>query len=93
VVNVLAGRYKMISSESRNYIRGMYGQTPGPINSALQDQVLKGEKPITGRTVDGLAPMMPEIRKEAGDLAKSEEDVLSYAMFPPVAREFLTKRG
>jgi oxaloacetate decarboxylase alpha subunit len=93
VVNVLAGRYKMVSSESKNYIRGQYGKTPGPVNQALQDQVLKGEKPITGRTVDGLEPMMPEIRQEAGALAKSEEDLLSYAMFPPVAKEFLTKRG
>ncbi|MDR1204269.1 MAG: pyruvate carboxylase subunit B [Peptococcaceae bacterium] len=93
VVNVLAGRYKMVSSESKNYIRGQYGKTPGPVNQALQDQVLKGEKPLTGRTVDGLEPMMPEIRREAGSLAKSEEDILSYAMFPPVAKEFLTKRG
>jgi oxaloacetate decarboxylase alpha subunit len=93
VVNVLAGRYKMVSSESKNYIRGQYGKTPGPVNQALQDQVLKGEKPISGRTVDGLEPMMPEIIREAGSLAKSEEDILSYAMFPPVAKEFLSKRG
>jgi oxaloacetate decarboxylase alpha subunit len=92
LVNVLYGRYNRLSNEVRNYLKGMYGTTPAPVDKELQDQVLKGAAPITGRSVDGLEPMLPGLKAEAGDLIKSEEDLLLYAMFPAVAKEFLEKR-
>lgn len=92
VTNILAGRYVMVSSEVKNYLKGMYGKTPAPVSQELSSRVLRGEEPIKGRSVDTMAPMLPALRQEAGELIDSEEDLLLYAMFPAVARTFLESR-
>jgi oxaloacetate decarboxylase alpha subunit len=94
VLNVVLGeRYKMIPKEVTNIVKGMYGRTPAPIDPEVKKRVLGDEAPITGRPADLIAPEMEKARAELGALARSEEDVLSYVLFPQVAREFLEKRG
>jgi oxaloacetate decarboxylase alpha subunit len=94
VLNVLMGeRYKMVPKEVKNIVKGMYGRTPAPISGAFQKQILGDEAPITCRPADLLDPEMAKAKAEIGDLAKSEEDVISYVLFPQVAKEFLASRG
>ncbi len=91
--NVLAGeRYKMVSKEIRAYLRGEYGKAPGQVDEKLMKQVLGDESPVTCRFADLLEPAFDKYKGEIGDLAKTEEDVLSYAAFPQVAEAFLQKR-
>jgi oxaloacetate decarboxylase (Na+ extruding) subunit alpha len=94
VLNVLMGeRYKMVPKEVKNVVKGMYGRTPAPIDPEVATKVLGDETPITGRPADLLEPEFEKAKAEISDLAKSEEDVLSYVLFPQVAREFLANRG
>jgi oxaloacetate decarboxylase alpha subunit len=94
VFNVLVGeRYKVVSEEVRNYLRGLYGRPPGEINPELRRQVLGDEQPVDVRPADLLEPGLERARQELGDLAQSEEDVVSYALFPQVAREFFQRRA
>lgn len=91
--NVLAGeRYKNISKEVKAYIRGEYGKAPGELNADLQKKVLGDEKPLTCRFADTLEPGFEKAKAEIGDLAKSDEDVLSYIAFPTQAEAFFKKR-
>ena len=93
VRNVLDGaRYKTVSKEIKAYCRGEYGRTPAPIDEAIKAQILGDEKPIAGRYADTLAPVVEATREKLGDLAKSDEDVLSYIAFPNLAEKFLTER-
>ncbi len=91
--NVLAGeRYKNISKEVKAYIRGEYGRAPGELNADLQKKVLGDEQPLTCRFADTLEPGFEKAKAEIGDLAKSDEDVLSYIAFPTQAEAFFKKR-
>ena len=91
--NVLAGeRYKIVSKEIKAYLKGEYGRAPGQIDPALQKKVLGDEQPITCRYADLLEPAFEKYRAEIGDLARCDEDVLSYAAFPQVAETFFEKR-
>ncbi len=93
VSNVLAGeRYKNVSKEVRSYLRGEYGHAPGEINAEVQSKVLGDEKPVTVRYASTLGDGMEQGKKEAGPLAKSTEDVLSYIVFPSVAEKFFAQR-
>jgi oxaloacetate decarboxylase (Na+ extruding) subunit alpha len=93
VSNVLLGeRYKLVSTEVKNYIRGLYGRPPAPVSSELQKLVLFDEKPVSVRPADLLSPQLEAGRKEAGELAESEEDVISYVLFPQVAEAFFLRR-
>lgn len=92
-MNVLTGeRYKMIPKESKDYIRGMYGKPLGEIASALEEKVLGTGKRITCRPADLLEPGFEKLRIEIGDLAQSDEDILTYAMFPQNGRDFLSNK-
>jgi oxaloacetate decarboxylase alpha subunit len=92
-LNVLLGeRYKVIPHEVKNYIRGFYGRPPAPIASKVKRLVIGDEEPIDCRPADLIAPGYGKARAEIGLLARSEEDVLSYALFPHVARDFLQRR-
>jgi oxaloacetate decarboxylase alpha subunit len=94
VVNVLVGeRYKIISQEVKDYCKGLYGRAPAPLNPELVKKALGDEEPITGRPADSLEPGFEKAKEEIGALAHSDEDVLSYALFPQVAREFFEKRA
>jgi len=93
VLNVLVGeRYKMTSNETKSYMKGLYGQPPAPINEEVRKKVIGAEQPVSTRPADLLAPQMEEARKEIGFYAETEEDVLSYVLFPQVARKFLEER-
>ena len=94
VLNVLAGeRYKMVSKESKGLLRGEYGRLPAPVNEEVRKKAIGDDPVITCRPADLLQPELEKYRAEAGDLAKCEEDVLSYALFPQVAEKFLQKRN
>ena len=91
--NVLNGeRYKNISKEILNYIHGDYGKAPGEIDKDLSEKVLQGKEPVTTRFADTLEPGFEKAKAEIGEYAKSEEDVLSYALFPTQAEAFFRKR-
>ena len=92
--NVLLGeRYKNISKEVKAYIKGEYGKAPGKVSEDLQKLVLGDEKPFTGRFADTLEPGFEAAKEEIGDLAHSDEDVLSYIAFPQQAKAFLEERA
>ena len=94
VMNVLAGeRYKMVPKESKGMLKGEYGQLPATVNEEVRKKCIGDEEVITCRPADLIAPELEKYRAEAGDLAKCEEDVLSYALFPQVAKKFLEKRN
>src|SRR5690606_27516611 len=85
VFNVLAVLpYKDIINEVKLYLQGRYGQAPGPINPEVQVRAIGDEEVIDVRPADLLKPEMERLRSEIGNLAKSEEDVLTYAMFPDI---------
>lgn len=92
MLNVLMGRYKMVTNEVKNYLRGLYGATPAPVNEELRKQIIGEEKPITGRPADYIEPQLEQARKEIGIYLQKEEDVLSYVLFPQVAKKFLEER-
>ena len=93
VRNVLDGqRYKTVSKEIKAYCRGEYGTTPAPIDPEIRKQILGDEQPLTGRYADTLEPVVEKTREKLGDLAKTDEDVLSYIAFPNLAEKFLEER-
>lgn len=92
VSNVLSGeRYRNVSNEVKAYLRGEYGRAPGDINTELQKKVV-GDDIIKGRFADSMEPQYEKFKAEIGSAARSEEDVLSYVAFPPVAKRFFEKR-
>jgi oxaloacetate decarboxylase alpha subunit len=94
VINVLTGeRYKSITKETAGVLKGEYGAAPAPFNAELQTRVLKGAEAITCRPADLLEPGLEKAREAAAGMARSEEDVLSYALFPDVAKEFFLARA
>ena len=90
---VLGERYKIIPEEVRQYVRGYYGHPPAPIDPEIQRLAIGDEQPIDCRPADMIPPGMEKARAEIGDLARDEEDVISYALFPQVARPFLERRA
>ena len=93
VMNVLGGeRYKMVPKESKGLLRGEYGQVAGVVNEEVRKKALGDAEIITCRPADLIAPEMDKYREENKGFAKSEEDVLSIAMFPQVATKFITER-
>jgi pyruvate carboxylase subunit B len=94
VLNVLTGkRYKSITNEVKLYLQGRYGKAPGKINETVRNMAIGNDEVITCRPADKLKPEMHRLRDEIGELAKSEEDVLTYAMFPEIGRKFLEERA
>lgn len=94
VQNVLAGeRYKVVGKEIKAYCRGEYGRTPAPIDAKIQKKILGDTPVVKGRFADTLEPEFEKTKKELGDTAKSDEDVLSYIAFPQVATAFFKDRA
>ena len=92
-LNVMTGkRYSVVATETRNYVMGLYGEAPGPISDEIKQKVLGKKEPITCRPADLLEPGLEKARKEVGSLATSEEDVLSYALFPEIAKDYFLWR-
>ena len=93
VMNVLGeARYKTITNEVKLYLQGKYGKALGKISKQVQHMAIGNEKPIDGRPADLLAPEMDKLREKCNLIAKSEEDVMTYAMFPDIGRDFLEQR-
>jgi pyruvate carboxylase subunit B len=94
VLNVLTGeRYKNITNEVKLYLEGRYGQPPGPINESVRQLAIGNTPLIEDRPADLLTEEMERLRREIGELAQTEKDVLVYAMFPEIGRTFLKERA
>jgi pyruvate carboxylase subunit B len=92
VLNVLMGeRYKVIPKEVKDYVRGLYGRPPTPLSPEIIYKIIGDEEPIHCRPADLLKPEYEKRKKEAEDLgiAKSEEDILTYILYPAIAPKFL----
>ncbi|MDO9281298.1 MAG: sodium-extruding oxaloacetate decarboxylase subunit alpha [Methylotenera sp.] len=94
VLNVMTGtRYKSITNEVKNYFLGRYGQSPAPVNESVKKLAVNDGETITCRPADLLAPEMAKLSVEAERFAKSEEDILTYAMFPDIGQTYLQERN
>jgi oxaloacetate decarboxylase alpha subunit len=94
VLNVISGeRYKMVTKETRKMFLGEFGQTVKPFNAEIQKKVIGNETPITCRPADNIEPQLPRFEKECAQWKQQDEDVLSYALFPAVAKEFFEYRA
>src|SRR5439155_21587369 len=92
-LNVVTGkRYAVVSVETQRYVLGHYGEAPGPVSDEMKAKVLGKRQPITCRPADLLEPGLDQARKDAEGLARSEEDVLTYALFPEIAKDFFLAR-
>jgi oxaloacetate decarboxylase alpha subunit len=92
-LNVMTGkRYSVVAMETKNYVMGLYGEPPGPISDEIKKKVLGKKEPITCRPADLLKPGLDEARKQLDGLATSEDDLLSYALFPEIAKEYFLWR-
>jgi pyruvate carboxylase subunit B len=96
VQNVLFGRYKLISNQVKDYVFGLYGKPPGSIDPEIQELVLhryRGEQtPVTDRPAALLQPEMEKAREDTKDLAQDIGDVLTYALYSNVGKEFLQRK-
>jgi len=93
VMNVVVGKYKTFPKESKGLLRGEYGKLPGEVSEEVRALAgIKPEEVITCRPADQLQPEVEKYREEFKDIAKSDEDVLSLALFPQVAPKFLAWR-
>ncbi|WP_297393112.1 oxaloacetate decarboxylase subunit alpha [uncultured Peptoniphilus sp.] len=91
--NVMTGkRYKMVPNEIKDYLKGLYGKTPVEVDDAFRRSIIGDAEVITDRPANHLEPALDKYRAEVGDLARTEEDVLTYALFPQVAKDFLAKK-
>ncbi len=94
VFNVVLGeRYKMVTKEVKNLVKGMYGKTTVPIKDEIIKRIIGDEKVITCRPADLIEPEMEKLKKEVSQYVEQDEDVLSYALFPSVALEFFKYRN
>ena len=93
VFNVIMGeRYKTVTKEFKGLVRGEYGKTPVDIDPEFRKMILKGEEPIDCRPADLLKPEFETMKKECAEWTEQEEDILTYALFPTVAPDFLKKK-
>lgn len=92
-LNVLTGeRYKVITTEMKNYFLGLYGRPPGPLDPEVLARAIGDEEPIKGRPADRLESELEGVRNELEGKITAIEDRLSYALFPAAAREFFEER-
>jgi len=93
VLNVLNNeRYKMCAKEIKDYLHGKYGQAPAEINEEIKKKIIGDDEVLTCRPADLLKPEFESLKEKYKDIAKSDEDVLSLALFEQVATEFLKKK-
>ncbi len=89
---ILDERYKIITTETRELLRGGYGRTPGQLNRELRKKVLRNEEPVNCRPADLIPNAMDRLRNELTGIVESDEDVLTYALFPNIALDFFKNR-
>ena len=92
VNNVLFGKYKQITKDTKAFLRGEYGRAPGEVNQELVAKCWKPEEIVTCRFADTLEPAFEKTKAELGKKARCDEDVLSYISFPQVAEKFFEAR-
>ena len=93
VLNVLMGeRYKILSKETQEILKGKYGQTPMPMAPEVLARIDESER-ITCRPADLLEPELAKLEEEVGEYKEQDEDVLTYALFGPVALEYFRRRA
>ncbi len=93
-LNVITGeRYKVITNEVKNYFLGLYGEPPGSLDPTTKEKAITDHTPISNRPADNLAPELKKAAKELSEHDVSEEDVLSYTLFPSVALQFIHERA
>ncbi len=92
-INVIVGsRYMFATDEVKNYMRGFYGRPPAPVNEEVRRKIIGDEEPVTCRPADLIQPELPRARELGGEYIQRPEDVISVALFPQVAPEFLKKK-
>ncbi|EHM12696.1 MULTISPECIES: pyruvate carboxylase subunit B [Jonquetella] len=92
-LNVLSGkRWKMVPKEVKAYFLGQYGQPPAPMDEEVRRMIIGDEKPVVGRPADSIAPELEAARREVAPWMTQPEDVLTYVIFPAVAKDFLMKK-
>jgi pyruvate/oxaloacetate carboxyltransferase len=93
VFNVLSGkRYSIVPKEVKDYVKGLYGKPPAPIDEEVKRKIIGDEEVVTHRPADMLKPELEIIPKEAKQFIESDEDALTYVLFPQTAMEFFKKR-
>ena len=93
VMNVLSGkRYGMVPKEIKDYARGLYGRPPAEIDPKIKKKIIGDEQPISVRPADMLEPALDRIPEDVKPLIETEEDKITYALFPQIATEFFRKR-
>lgn len=93
VANVITGeRYKIVSKEAADLVKGMYGRTPVPVKEEVAEKILKGQERVTCRPADLLEPEMESARRACAVFMQQEEDALTQVMFPDTAKEFFRRR-
>jgi len=91
--NVITGeRYKMVPTETKNYVKGLYGRPPAPISDEIRKKIIGDDQVFEGRPADMLEPQLENYRNEIKEYLDQDEDVLSYALFPQVAIPFFKQR-
>ena len=94
VLNVISGeRYKMVPKEINEYLHGRYGASPAPVDENVRHKIIGDDLVITHRPADDLKPEFEDLKKQYKGIAKSDEDVLSIALFGEIALSFLKKRN
>ena len=93
VLNIISGeRYKMCAKEIKDYLHGKYGKAPAPVDEAIKKKIIGDDEVITCRPADLLEPEFEKLKEKYKDIARSDEDVLSLALFEQVAVDFLNKK-
>lgn len=94
VLNVLSGeRYGMVTQETRDYVKGLYGKSPAPIPPPIKKLILGKEKPISVRPADLLQPILPTVTRDIEpSLIRGEEDIISFCLFPEPSLEYFKWR-
>jgi oxaloacetate decarboxylase alpha subunit len=93
VMNVMTGeRYKMVPKEIKDYLHGLYGKAPAPVNEEIKKKIIGDDEVITYRPADKLEPEFEKLKKQYKKIAKCDEDVLSIALFDQVAISFLKRK-
>ena len=94
VLNVISGeRYKIVPKEINEYLHGNYGTSPAPVNEEIRHKIIGDDEVITHRPADDLKPEFKALKKKYADIAQSDEDVLSIALFGDVAIKYITQRN
>ena len=71
VMNVITGeRYKMVPKEINEYLHGLYGKSPAPVDEDIRHKIIGNDEVITHRPADDLAPQFEDMKEKYKDLVK-----------------------